>query len=49
MTAYYEGTMDWFCGDTRRVAALFWFTCLYGLVRAEAIHGWPVVKFLTGY
>ena len=46
MTAYYETTMTWFTNDYRRVMALFFVTCLYSLLRAEAASGWPILGAL---
>ena len=46
MTAYYDDVMNWFCRDYRRVMTLFVVTCVYAVLREEALHGWPVLKAL---
>jgi hypothetical protein len=45
MTATYENAMTWL-EEPRRVRWLFLFTCVYGVVRAEAQTGWPIVRAL---
>ncbi len=46
MTVTYERTMSWFCAEPCRMRSLFWLTLIYGLVRAEATRGWPILKFM---